>query len=182
MMIESMAGKSGALHGFCHDATPFTFSEEEPAIDHFGEMLTRDPLSLQVRTTGPIDQLTHQPVKGRKRAGGIRFGEMERDALIAHGTSFLLQDRLLNCSDRSMVCYLCIIRAHICTNCGSILSPVLEKPPSATAAVSSESRRKWTCITCKRTDCISIITVPYVFRYLIAELAAMNINVEMKIK
>ncbi|EDO28625.1 predicted protein, partial [Nematostella vectensis] len=49
---------------------------------------------FQVRTTGPIDALTHQPVQGRKRQGGIRFGEMERDALLAHGTSFLLQDRL----------------------------------------------------------------------------------------
>ena len=39
-MIESMAGKSGSMHGLVHDATPFTFSEEEPAIDHFGKMLT----------------------------------------------------------------------------------------------------------------------------------------------
>ena len=60
-------------------------------------------LFLQVRTTGPVDILTHQPVQGRKRAGGIRFGEMERDSLLAHGSSFLLQDRLLNCSDRSFV-------------------------------------------------------------------------------
>ena len=58
---------------------------------------------FQVRTTGPIDTLTHQPIKGRKRAGGIRFGEMERDSLLAHGSSFLLQDRLLNCSDKSFV-------------------------------------------------------------------------------
>lgn len=42
-------------------------------------------------------------LQGRKRQGGIRFGEMERDALLAHGTSFLLQDRLMNCSDRTVV-------------------------------------------------------------------------------
>ena len=39
-MIESMAGKSAASHGLCHDATPFTFSEDQPAIDYFGKMLT----------------------------------------------------------------------------------------------------------------------------------------------
>lgn len=48
---------------------------------------------FQVRTTGPVHNLTHQPIKGRKRAGGIRFGEMERDSLLSHGTSFLLQVR-----------------------------------------------------------------------------------------
>lgn len=57
----------------------------------------------QVRTTGPVHNLTQQPVKGRKRAGGIRFGEMERDSLLAHGVSYTLQDRLMNCSDYSQV-------------------------------------------------------------------------------
>ena len=38
-MIESMAGKSASLNGIAYDATPFTFSEEDPAIDYFGNLL-----------------------------------------------------------------------------------------------------------------------------------------------
>ena len=36
-------GKSGALHGLCHDATPFRFGSDDlkdnDAIDHFGKQL-----------------------------------------------------------------------------------------------------------------------------------------------
>ena len=41
MMIETMAGKSAALHGLCHDATPFTFSEDNSAVDYFGRLLKK---------------------------------------------------------------------------------------------------------------------------------------------
>lgn len=71
-----------------------------------------------MRSTGPIDVLTRQPVKGRKRGGGVRFGEMERDSLLSHGTSYLLQDRIFNGSDRT--------RCYLCRKCGNIFSPVLK--------------------------------------------------------
>lgn len=40
-MIESMAGKSAALHGITHDCTPFQFSEDDPAADYMGDMLVK---------------------------------------------------------------------------------------------------------------------------------------------
>ncbi|CAB4057057.1 DNA-directed RNA polymerase I subunit RPA2 [Lepeophtheirus salmonis] len=58
---------------------------------------------FQVRSQGAIDQVTRQPIKGRRRGGGVRFGEMERDALLSHGSMFLLQDRLFHGSDKTRV-------------------------------------------------------------------------------
>jgi DNA-directed RNA polymerase I subunit RPA2 len=151
MLIESMAGKSGALNGNFQDGTPFQFHEERRAIDHMGEQLRANGYSyygseplyngltgnimhvdifigvvfyqrlrhmvndkFQVRSTGPVVALTRQPVKGRKKHGGIRLGEMERDSLLSHGVAFCVQDRLMNCSDSHL--------AYVCSTCGSLLT------------------------------------------------------------
>merc|ERR1712228_441399 len=73
----------------------------------------------QARAKGIVDVLTQQPVKGRKKMGGIRFGEMERDSLLAHGAAFCLNDRLMKCSDYS--------EGYVCTKCGSILSTYVNR-------------------------------------------------------
>jgi len=114
----------------------------------------------QVRATGPIDQLTKQPIKGRKRGGGIRFGEMERDSLIAHGAPFMMQDRLMNCSDASA--------RMVCKNCGSILSVKCHKTGNI-------------CLVCKDKSDVKLILLPFVFTYMTNELAAMGIRLTLKI-
>ncbi|KAK6460966.1 DNA-directed RNA polymerase I [Scheffersomyces coipomensis] len=149
---------------------------------------------FQVRSTGPVNSLTMQPVKGRKRSGGIRVGEMERDALIGHGTSFLLQDRLLNCSDYT--------QTSICRQCGSILTTQTTVPRIGSLAT----------IRCRRCaqklesyvqkhgyaddsdiwedgqgkkfvggDNTSTVAIPFVLKYLDSELSAMGIKMKYNV-
>ncbi|KAL6180816.1 hypothetical protein ACLB2K_047475 [Fragaria x ananassa] len=132
---------------------------------------------FQVRSTGMVDQVTRQPIKGRKRGGGIRFGEMERDSLLAHGAAYLLHDRLHTCSDYHI--------ADVCSLCGSILTTSSVQPPVRVREIPGmppmRAPKKVTCHACKTSKGMETVAMPYVFRYLAAELAAMNIKLNLQL-
>ena len=65
---------------------------------------------INARGYGPKVQLTKQPTGGRRKAGGLRIGEMERDSLISHGISRFIQESLMERSDK--------YRWMVCKNCG----------------------------------------------------------------
>ncbi|GFH16505.1 DNA-directed RNA polymerase subunit beta, partial [Haematococcus lacustris] len=135
---------------------------------------------FQVRSTGPINNLTKQPLKGRKLGGGIRLGEMERDSLLAHGAAYLLHDRLHTCSDYHVM--------DVCTQCGSLVAP-LTRPHAAASATSGPLSSASTGSSVGRVICpvcdnssryIERVALPYVFKFLATELAAMNIKVHIE--
>lgn len=115
------------------------------------------------------------------------MGEMERDSLLSHGTAFLLHDRLLNCSDRHI--------AYACRRCGDLLSPTTERSTflSAGQRANEASNRAQLRVFCRNAKCcdavreeandeaVQPVVLPYVYRYLANELAAMNIKMKLTI-
>lgn len=134
---------------------------------------------MQVRSTGTVDQITRQPIKGRKRGGGIRFGEMERDSMLAHGAAYLLHDRLHTCSDYHI--------ADVCSLCGSLLTASFVKPKKKAVRDQivglppARDPKKVICHVCKSSKGMETVAMPYVFKYLAAELAAMNIKMTLQL-
>jgi DNA-directed RNA polymerase II subunit RPB2 len=65
---------------------------------------------IHARSEGRVTALTRQVTEGRSCGGGLRFGEMERDCVLSHGSSFFMQEKTLLLADA--------FRLHLCSRCG----------------------------------------------------------------
>lgn len=114
---------------------------------------------IHARATGPVQFLTRQPVEGRSRDGGLRFGEMERDCLISHAVANFIKDRLVDNSDGFDV--------PLCGNCGLLVDPPLEQHILPY------------CKPCRTSERVVWVRIPFAAKLLFQELASMNIVVRI---
>jgi DNA-directed RNA polymerase II subunit RPB2 len=140
------------------------------------------------RSRGPVQILTRQPVEGRSRDGGLRFGEMERDwcalplqkhtrcpsrvtaatrqctnfefrSVISHGAAAVLRERLFEQSD--------VNTSIICSKCG-----FMAQHRSSTASVRHGTDY---CKFCDTGDFCREVKIPFAFKLLLQEMLAINL-------
>ena len=113
---------------------------------------------IHARASGKVTLLTRQPVEGRAKGGALRLGEMEQQALVAHGASLLLKERYD--SDKVII--------HICNKCGDI-------------AIKDYIKNRVICPTCGGSEA-EPVEVSYAFKLLIEEIQGLNISTNFELK
>jgi DNA-directed RNA polymerase beta subunit len=119
---------------------------------------------IQIRGGGikyNYEDITRQPTKGRNVVGGLRSGEMERDSFISHGSSAILLDRMMVCSDRYLTSF--------CKTCGNM-------------AISDVVIKQSICKVCGECADIGTVKMCYIFKLIIDMVHAIGINIKLKLK
>ena len=134
---------------------------------------------INYRALGPRTALTRQPVSGRANDGGLRIGEMERDSVLGHGISEFLRESMMERGDEYQMV--------VCNTTGALaiynrardlfMSPMADGP---LRFFRSETGKGFALDTMtKYGRRFSIISVPYSFKLLVQELAAINIQLRI---
>jgi DNA-directed RNA polymerase II subunit RPB2 len=134
---------------------------------------------INFRGTGPRTNLTRQPVSGRANDGGLRIGEMERDAVISHGASMFLQESMMKRGDQ--------YKMAVCNQTGMVavynparnllLSPLADGPLQYTGSLMTGELEVQQLTRFGRS--FSVVEIPYSLKLLMQELQTINVRLSL---
>lgn len=185
LLIEGLVSKAALYSGERQNCTAFRNNDE--AIESAGRVLAENGMSpdgkedmglkerifcapvfyqilkhqvldkIQMRDSGRVKPLTHQPVRGRTKRGGLRNGEMEKDADAAHGSANCLLDRMMESSD--------LFEIVVCQKCGYF----------------TNSRDEINDCSCRNSS-PGLLTIPYIFKLFVQLIQTMGIDLRINTK
>lgn len=134
---------------------------------------------INYRALGPRTALTRQPVSGRANDGGLRIGEMERDAVISHGMSDFLRESMMERGDKyyMAVCNHTGMMAIYNPSKNLFMSPMADGPIKYTGSFDGKELQIENITKFGRN--YSVVCVPYTLKLLIQELQTINIQLRI---
>jgi DNA-directed RNA polymerase II subunit RPB2 len=134
---------------------------------------------INYRASGPRTALTKQPVSGRANDGGLRIGEMERDAVISHGIAEFLRESMMERGDSYQIA--------VCNNTGMLaifnpsknlfMSPMADGPVKFVSSLDGKDMNIEKVTKFGRN--FSVVNVPYSFKLLLQELNTCNVQMRI---
>ena len=141
---------------------------------------------INSRAPGKINYLTKQPPAGRAAGGGLRIGEMERDAIIAHGIAKFLKESTVERSDGRETEDQNIGEYYVCDHTGELVGVNHEKnifvSPAYDGPLEFEGNKADNLKLAVRENksySFSKIKVPYAVKLMIQECGAMGISLKV---
>ena len=132
------------------------------------------------RAEGRREQRTHQPTGGRGAQGGLRIGEMERDAILGHGVADFMRESLMKRADG--------YETFICNGCGTI--PIYNQREKLYICPSCDGPLKYIGDSAAKLEVLppnkrsvasfSKVEIPYAFKLLDQELTTF-LNMGMRV-
>jgi DNA-directed RNA polymerase II subunit RPB2 len=176
--IEAIKDELKAL-GYRHDCTEYMYNGMTGEMmnipifigpTYYNRLKHMVQDKVHARARGPRTLLTRQAPEGRSRDGGLRVGEMERDAITAHGLARLLKEKLMDNSDA--------YSTYVCGKCGLFAQRANrrnnKKYPQDTDI--------YFCQQCNNYNDIHKVMIPYAFKLMLQELMSMCIAPRIRIE
>jgi len=111
--------------------------------------------------SGPTSALTHQPIDGKAKDGGLRIGEMEKDVFAAHGAMRMLHSKFYDDSDGTHI--------YVCRGCSE-------------RAVVNERQGIYKCQRCNNSADIVRIPSSWGANLFFSETSGMNIKMKFHVE